>query len=216
MKWITVTSTILIVTAQAKAQRQYEQVNTTGYEYNVAYSTSGLGYIPYNGGVQINSNPNIGLSIQVGNNYGYTNYYDKQLARNTIRNAKYSIREARNASRYYNEYHHLITLAIRHYNFSRNLYYNGNYSASINHAGRANRLAQQAITDLQFYNTYNDYEDDGYRKINGNSNAKNKNNKALKQNQRPQEKPIITNDPLDNMLPQNEINNSFDSKLNDL
>lgn len=82
----------------------------------------------------------------------------KKSARYAIRSAGYIIGDAVGYHDWHDIYSPLLAKAIRHYNYSRQLYRWGNYNAAVNHAERAHYLAWFS---LQYYQNP-DYYQDGF------------------------------------------------------
>lgn len=144
-----------------------------------------------NGSVGGNITIGFGNGPYYGNPYPYNNYYYngynwKKATRNSIRAAKYVINDAIAFDSWNDLYSPLVAKAIRHYNYSRQLYWWGNYQAAYNHAERARYLAWYSLQYFQNPACYNDdiYQPDPYsdpydpyyrNKQNGNEDANRKN-----------------------------------------
>jgi hypothetical protein len=113
-------------------------------------SGSGSGWGPY-------GNITIGFSNYPYNpqpNYGY-NYVSRKSARYAIKSAGFIIGEAIAFDTWNELFSPILAKAIRHYNYSRQLYWWGNYKAAINHAERAGYLAWYSLQCFQNPDYYN-------------------------------------------------------------
>ncbi|MEQ1733208.1 MAG: hypothetical protein ABL940_06015 [Bacteroidia bacterium] len=178
--------------------------NNDNHQYQGSYGVYNGGtnsYPTYNGGGVYTNYPIV--NINLGNNP----WYYKNEAKNVLRASKYSINQAQNISYYNANYTPLLALAMRHHQYAKQLYYRANYAAAINHAQRANGLAQDAMYELTAYNyndNWNNNDDDGFRK-NNTSNANTTQQRAVAPAATtPQAKPIQYTS-LDNELPASTI-----------
>lgn len=91
--------------------------------------------------------------------YGYNNYYSlKKAARNSIRQSASVIRQALQFSDWNDTYSPWLAKAIRHQQYSKQLYFWGDYAGALNHAERAGFLAWNTLS--YFNNSYG--YDDGF------------------------------------------------------
>lgn len=84
----------------------------------------------------------------------------KKAAKYSLRSANYMIGQAVGFNSWHDIYSPLLAKAIRHYNFAKQQFWWGNYSAAYNHAERANYLAWYSLQYFQnpeYYDNYNDY-----------------------------------------------------------
>jgi hypothetical protein len=169
-----------------------------------------------NGSFQGNITIGFGNGPYYGNPYPYNNYYSngynwKKATRNSIRAAKYTINDAVAFDTWNDIYSPLVAKAIRHYNYSRQLYWWGNYKEAYNHAERARYLAWYSLQYFQnpgYYNgggyqpnPYGDPYDPYYKKDqSGNEGQRKKEDNSS----RTQEK--IKQDEIDNNLPDGDKN----------
>ncbi len=88
------------------------------------------------------------------NNYNGNGYSIKKATRYSIRAAGQLINQAIAFDSWNDMYSPLLAKAIRHYNYSRELYWWGNYQAAYNHAERARYLAWYSLQYFQdpYYN----------------------------------------------------------------
>ncbi|HRD37614.1 MAG TPA: hypothetical protein PLC65_03195 [Bacteroidia bacterium] len=94
----------------------------------------------------------------------YSPYHSaKKAAKYSIRGAGHMINEAVAFNTWHDIYSPLLAKAIRHYNFARQQYWWGNYSAAYNHAERANYLAWYSLQYFQNPGYYDDYNGNGYQ-----------------------------------------------------
>lgn len=124
-----------------------------------------------NGGAYASINIGFG-NYPYGNPYPYSGYYGngysiKKSAKQTMRAASHIIGEAVGFTAWHDLYSPLLAKAIRHYNYSKQLYWWGNYHAAMNHAERARYLAWyslQCFQDPNYY--YGGYNGNGYNEPN--------------------------------------------------
>lgn len=166
MKTIVLTTAIGVLSIMNSAQAQstwsgnnYGTSNSINYTNGwngstISYTTS-YGYQPYN----------YGTSSYTHNNMGYM----KRVAKNSIRESAFAIRNAVHASNWNDMYSPLIAKAIRHQQYAKTLYMQRNLTAAINHSNRAAYLANQATNYITAMNNYGaGYMDDvayGYNDI---------------------------------------------------
>lgn len=95
------------------------------------------------------------VSVNIGYNpYPYNNYYAngyslKKATKYSIKAAGKMINQAVAFDSWNDIYSPLLAKAIRHYNYSRELYWWGNYQAAYNHAERARYLAWYSLQYFQ-------------------------------------------------------------------
>ena len=116
---------------------------------------------------------NIGFgNYPYGNPYPYNGYYVngysiKKSAKQTMRAASHIIGEAVGFTAWHDLYSPLLAKAIRHYNYSKQLYWWGNYHAAMNHAERARYLAWYSLQYFQNPNyNYDGYNGNGFNQPN--------------------------------------------------
>ncbi len=92
------------------------------------------------------------------NNYNsYNGYSVKKAAKYSIRNAGRLINQAVAFDSWNDIYSPLLAKAIRHHNYSRQLYWWGNYAAAHNHSERAGYLAWYSLQYFQDPNCGGNY-----------------------------------------------------------
>lgn len=166
MKTITTISALLIalsinVTAQVKVKergvspkqgtyipRNQPQNNPTAQNNNQSSEHWVHGGWNYGGGSY--GSITVGFGNPYPNNFYYGNSYSiKKASRYSIRAAGQIINQAIAFDSWNDIYSPLLAKAIRHYNYSRELYWWGNYSAAHNHAERARYLAWYSLQYFQ-------------------------------------------------------------------
>jgi hypothetical protein len=178
--------------------------NDYNHTYNGSYGVynggTNSGYPVYNTGC---NNGGVYTNYPVINvNMGYGNFYYRNEAKSILRATKYTIRQAQDVSYYNAGYTPLLGLAMRHYYYAKDLYHGQNYAAAINHAQRANALANDALYELTAYNNYNgnDDNDDDYGLRKNNITANSGNERKVAPVQQSTVKPIQYTD-IDKQLP---------------
>lgn len=122
--------------------------NSYGNSGSVALSWGNPGYAPY---------------AYYGNNYGYSNYNSvKKSARFSLQAAGAVIHDAVGFDMWNDIYSPLVAKAIRHYNYSRQLYLWHDYAGALNHAERARYLAWYSLQYFQNPAYYNANPAGGY------------------------------------------------------
>lgn len=160
----------------------------------------------------------------------YGNGYNiRREAKYAIRSAGHTINDAVGFHSWHDIYSPLLAKAIRHYNYSRQLYWWGNYSAALNHAERAKYLAWYSLQCFQNPGYYDNGCGNGYNQPNPYSDPynpyyknANPNGTESQQGAEGYRKPETgTNESIDNSLPAADVNDkelirSFDkSSLKD-
>lgn len=115
-----------------------------------------------NGGPHGSVSINFGYNSYYGNPYPYNNYYGngynaKKASKYSIRAAGKMIGQAVAFNNWHDIYSPMLAKAIRHYNYSRELYWWGNYQAANNHAERARYLAWYSLQYFQNPNCGGNY-----------------------------------------------------------
>lgn len=185
MKTMITISALLIAfsintTAQIKIKGQPKSPNTIDYvprngPANVAPATQnnqqqnsanhwGNGPAYPNGYVSLNFGYNAPYYCDPypANNYYNHGYSIKKASRYSMRAASQMINQVIAFDTWNDTYSPLLAKAIRHYNYSRQLYWWGNYQAAYNHAERARYLAWYSLQYFQNPNCNNGYNGGGY------------------------------------------------------
>lgn len=164
--------------------------------YGYGSITIGFGNYPY------------GQPMPYYNNYN-PYHSAKKAAKYSIRAAGHMIGEAVSFNTWHDIYSPLLAKAIRHYNFARQQYWWGNYSAAYNHAERANYLAWYSLQYFQSPGDYYDgYNGSGYNQPNPYSDPYNPYYKQGQPNtaQGERKAEVPKDESIDTSLPQETVN----------
>lgn len=146
------------------------QASSGDNQWGIANGGWAPGYGSY-GNVTLGFGNNYGTPYY-GNPYLYNGYYGnnysvKKASKYAIKGAGYMLGEAIGFNTWHDIYSPILAKAIRHYNYSRQLYWWGNYHVALNHAERARYLAWYSLKCFQNPNYYyGGYNGNGYNQPN--------------------------------------------------